>query len=125
MPKLRVKGGGGPVGLQFDPDLSVRWKEHLVLHSYSASDLVTFNPERPLVFEANVGDVRALRMDDNKRFYVAYTPMDDEPFGCAHVSVLMLMKSNDKAAISSFKSDLSSLFKVSFGEATVKAPEGA
>lgn len=128
VPRLRIKGlkgKAGAVGLQFDPDLSVQWKEHLRLHSRGPEDLVRAKPGSPLVFEASVGDVRRLRAEGQYRFYVAYTPTDDEPFGCAHVSVLLLLRESQKAARDSLRTDLSELLELVHGTPTVPLPEGA
>jgi hypothetical protein len=103
----------------------VRWKEHLRLHSFTAEDLVAANPGSPLVFEATVGDIRVLRAEGSERFYVAYTPTDDEPYGCAHVSVLLLLRDSEKTAKESLRQDLSALLKVVHGNPTVAVPEGA
>jgi len=101
------------------------WQEHLRLHSLTAQDLVAAKPGSPLIFEALAGDIRALRAEGLHRFYVAYTPTDDEPFGCAHVSVLLLLRDREKAARESLKQDLSAILKVTYGTPTVALPEGA
>jgi hypothetical protein len=124
--RLRVKGLKGSMpGLQFDPDLSVQWREHLDLHGYTPQGLVRAKPNLPLIFEANVGDIRAIRTETLERFYVAYTPMDDEPYGCAHVSVLLLLRKSQSAERDSLREDLSRLLECRYGTPSVPVPEGA
>jgi len=114
------------IGMRFDPDLSVQWKEHLELHGETASRLIESRYGYPLVFEANVGEVRLLRGESGKRFYVAYTPTDEDPYGCSHSSVLMLSRgSKADAEIRSLREDLSLAFKCQYGTPTVPIPEGA
>jgi hypothetical protein len=124
-PKLRVSPvKGRQPGLQFNPDFSVQWREHLGMHSKGASDLVAAT-NRPLVFEANVGEIRKLRAEGIRRFYVAYTPTDEEPLGCAHVSVLLLLDKELKAASLSLRTDLSNLLALVHGTPSIPVPEGA
>jgi hypothetical protein len=110
--------------MQFDPDFSVYWREHLELHG-SDQDYIGDGGDRyPLIFEATVEDVRDLRGESGKQFYVAYTPKSDEAYGCSHVSVLMLSRDKD-AEVKALRQDLSVLFEPRYGSPTVPIPEGA
>ena len=127
VPRLRIRGTGRAVGMQFDPDLSVVWKDHLTGHSLHEADLTSRNSSRgPLIFQANAGDIRNLRAE-GKRFYVVYTPTDDDPFGCSHVSVLELFKKSrdTDAARNALRTDLQKLMKLVWGDCTVPVPDGA
>ena len=75
---LRVPG----FALQFDPDLSTSWAEHLLdLHGRSPEDLVS--PKRELAFRARVGELQGL-----EGLTITHSPEGEEPDGCGHVSVL-------------------------------------
>jgi hypothetical protein len=68
--------------LQFDPDLSSDWREHLELvHQQTASAIVGDDSRYTLVGQFPVGRVRKLD------FVVTATPNSIQPFGCAHASV--------------------------------------
>ena len=128
IPRLRVTPlkQGGPMGLQFNPDLSVVWREHLATHSLAVEHLVDITPERTLIFETSAEVIRSLRAPDGRRFYVAYTPTDDEPLGCSHASILELFdKKANKAASMSLRTDLSEALSLVYGTFSGEIPEGA
>ncbi len=65
--------------LQFDPDWSGRWREHLIdIHGLGPSDVA--EAHRPLVFEVQVEAIRMLGMK------VEHTPQATDPTDCAHAS---------------------------------------
>ena len=122
---MRAGSGNRPGALQFDPDLSVHWREHIELHSLGLSHLVRFKAGAPLVFQAIVGEVRGLRSDDGRQMYVAYTPTNEPTFGCSHASVLLLVRDRDKQARDELREDLRPLWRLVYGTPTLALPEGA
>jgi hypothetical protein len=107
-------------GMRFDPDLSVMWREHLEHDNHEHTAIMSPHTPYDLIFEASVGEVRALRDSDNRRYYVAYTPIDEEPLGCAHASVLDLQNwGGEKAQRNALRTDLARLFKKIHGELTI------
>lgn len=86
---LRIEGGKDPTAIQFDLDgISVHWRDHLRLHRMGYADVAAHMPQRPIVFEARVGDLRALQPVAGKPTHVVYTPFADGPIGCGHASIL-------------------------------------
>lgn len=85
--------------IQFDPDVSVNWVEHLQLHGKSHLDLTEDPKEAPLIFQAKVCDLRALRpLGEDKRVHVVYTPNSSIPIDCSHSSILPMGFHADKNA---------------------------
>lgn len=71
-----------PAALQFDPDLSADWREHLeVVHYESSTAVLKDDPRYALVGEVPVGVVRSLG------FLVHASPHQLSALGCAHASV--------------------------------------
>jgi len=69
-----------PEALQFDPDLSGSWREHLQeRHGLGPASVST--EDYPLVGEWLVDDIRA------HNFQVEHTPQGPLPIECAHTSV--------------------------------------
>src|SRR5260370_25328854 len=67
--------------MQFDPDLSGSWHQHLQeRHDLGPGSVA--NDEYPLVGEWLVSDIRTLD------FQVEHTPQGPLPIECAHISVL-------------------------------------
>jgi hypothetical protein len=75
--------------MRFNPDMSVRWREHLEFHGITYEKLLEHDPDRTLAFEAVVEDVRDLMYED-KPWHVVYTPMPEDVVGCSHASVLVM-----------------------------------
>jgi hypothetical protein len=71
-----------PPSIQFNPDLSVRWAEHLeAVHSQTADDqLANDGSAYTLLFEAHVENLRQLNLS------VTHSPMGPEPPDCSHAS---------------------------------------
>ena len=69
-----------PEALQFDPDLSGSWNEHLK-ESHGLGPASVASDGYPLVGEWLVSDIRALD------FEVEHTPQGSLPIECAHTSV--------------------------------------
>lgn len=73
---LRVPGNA----IQFDPDLSTLWREHiLVVHSRGPDAVCEQPPGRSILFQAVIGALIDLGLG------VRHTPQEGE-HGCAHVS---------------------------------------
>ena len=75
-PLLRIRGPG----VNFDPDLSTTWKEHMEdIHGLAAAFLIELPPGRSLVYEARVEDLLGLGLEHS------HTPTNPKPPGCAHL----------------------------------------
>jgi hypothetical protein len=107
-----------------NPDLSVLWREHLEAHGSDADDLLRSNQSYPVIFEANVDEIRAIRTDSGDRLYVVYTPIDEAPEGCAHSSVLYFSTGRSKEEKEATKTNLSETFHHRYGTLTLEVPEG-
>jgi hypothetical protein len=100
------------------------WREHLESHGVDADEMLRRDPSYPLIFEAQVEDLRKIRTESGDRFYVVYTPIDDEPDGCAHSSVLYFASGKSKEEKEAAKTSLSESFHHRWGELTLEIPEG-
>jgi hypothetical protein len=69
-----------PPAIQFNPDLSVAWREHLEL-VHDLGPAAVLPDGYTLVWEAQVGAVRALGVT------VEHSPPEPDPWLCAHSSV--------------------------------------
>lgn len=70
-----------PAALQFDPDLSTRWSEHLRAHGLGPESLTDESKGYTLVGEWEISDIR------KEQFLVSHTPCGNQPLDCAHSSV--------------------------------------
>jgi hypothetical protein len=84
-----TEGDLRPADFDFTPDVSVFWKEHVLAHGLSASDVVALAPKRNIVFEALAESVREIVPVDIP-MYVVYTPTPGDPPKCAHSSILLM-----------------------------------
>jgi hypothetical protein len=66
--------------MQFDPDCSMFWRQHLQEVHDQAPECVTVG-KRPLVFEVRAGSAR------NLEFGAEHSPDGDTPIACAHSSL--------------------------------------
>jgi hypothetical protein len=67
--------------MQFDPDLSGSWREHLEFHELSPSSVIDGNHRYTLVGEWSIEALRDIK------FVVTHSPISAIPIGCAHTSV--------------------------------------
>jgi hypothetical protein len=65
--------------LQFDPEMSTYWREHLRMHGHGPSAILSGG-------YSLVGELRA-NTAQAQGFLVRHTPSDETWFECAHVSV--------------------------------------
>lgn len=70
-----------PAALQFNPEMSTRWGEHLKMHGLGVADVLENDDRYTLVGEWSVEEVRKMH------FPLEHTPDGDEPLGCAHASI--------------------------------------
>lgn len=115
---------------RFSPDISVLWREHLESHGISYEVLVANDPDRFLVFEAKVSDVRDLSFDGIP-LYVVYTPMPVPHTGCAHASILAMglgthdKKQDERDWKRIVRELLSPVLLLTYGECTLEIPPGS
>jgi hypothetical protein len=105
--------------LQFDPDFSTQWENHLVcVHGLAVDSVVTDG--RPLVFDAEAGDFRSISLG------VRHSPMGDEPIECAHSSVDWPGgREPDKPAKRKLRAGMRRGMRLVHGEISLEAPPGA
>lgn len=65
--------------LQFDPEMSTYWREHLRMHGKGASSVLTRG--YTLVGELDIGKIQ------RQGFPTRQSPNDEPSIGCAHVSI--------------------------------------
>jgi hypothetical protein len=70
-----------PSELQFNPDMSSQWKEHLLRHNLGPESILEGYPSYTLVGEFPVANLRG------HHFKVTHSPRDSKPIDCAHTSV--------------------------------------
>jgi hypothetical protein len=70
-----------PAALQFDPELSTRWAEHLLIHGLGPEDILDKDKGYSLVGQWEISPIRS------EHFPVAHTPCGAQPLDCAHSSV--------------------------------------
>lgn len=105
--------------LQFNPDLSVLWADHLLgRHEILASSLVAGDEVYNLVFAVDVSAMATLKLR------VEHTPTESTPVGCSHVSVWR-PESLTKPQRKQLKYALQRLMRLVAGEVRRSVPEGA
>lgn len=112
--------------LQFDPELSTYWREHLAIHDQNPEVLLADNLTYTLVGEWEVEAVRQLH------FPVEHSPTGEKPPDCAHTSVYWPPDSltpsqpePSKAKRRALRGPLAARMTWVYGEITTTPPEGA
>jgi len=67
--------------LQFDPEMSTYWRQHLRMHGKGPSSVLEGDSRYDLVGQLAINQVRG------EGFPVEQTPHQESPIGCAHVSI--------------------------------------
>lgn len=80
---------GSPPAVQFDPDLSMTWREHLERRHRLGPEAIIADSGHALVFEMSVDDAEILGCA------AEHSPVGDEPVDCAHASILYPPLPND------------------------------
>lgn len=71
--------------LQFDPDWSAYWRQHLA-HRHQLPVASVANESYPLVFQVTASKVLSIEYEGH-RFAADHSPQGDLPLDCAHCSV--------------------------------------
>jgi hypothetical protein len=112
--------------MQFDPDLSTSWKEHLEFHGMGPEAVIAGNDRYSLVGEWPVKTLR------DSRLVITHSPSSSGPIDCAHTSVdwppdaIEPGKRRPNGAMRmSVRNSLSVSISWVYGNITIVPPEGA
>jgi hypothetical protein len=111
--------------LQFDPDFSSAWRQHLEqLHHETAAVLIDAEAKRTLVFQLPL-----LAVDDLGLTY-AHTPEGSAPPACSHTSVYLPEDASGngkgaKARRKAIRLDVARAMELVMGDLPIEGPPGA
>lgn len=113
-----------PAALQFNPEMSSQWREHLQAHGLGANVILSIDRGYSLVGEWPVDAIERLK------FPVQHTPVGSTPIECAHSSVYWPPETLPDGKIQPTKDirnllrgNLADLIKWVCGEITVPRPD--
>jgi hypothetical protein len=111
---------GSSNSLQFNPELSTFWCEHLQdRHRLLPSSILDPDGRYTLVYQSQVQDVRAIGCT------VEHTPQADLPVDCAHTSVWYPSGATDKPSRKAVRNDLARTVILVYGAISQSPPDGA
>lgn len=105
--------------LQFDPDMSTSWSQHLQgRHNQGPDAALDYEGRYTLVYGLNVGEARLIGCT------VRHSPQASDPPDCAHSSLEWPVPA-DKSTRKAIRADLSHAMKLVHGESRLEPPPGS